>query len=436
MKDPIQLPRALVAHFPVKQTAPTPPPTAASRPVEAYHTTTAAHAIDVDAAALSHLDSVMLEPTSGDIVHGRYGTLAAEAVVGVPLEYLALLRMAAEGAAGVAKLVTRNHRRPNGSRSDGGGGTVLVYGASQANGLAAVQMAAAAPQIGAVVGIVDGQHSCHEDLIEYVKGVIPEPGTAVGQEYALVKQNFRELVDSIASGEEGLATATTAEDCLADFQTNLFQYADVYPDTRPAAVDANELKFLGMEKDKEQFSANMDAYLSQYPPGSPPMDAQQVHGSFSTESYAAFRHQFWEQTTRVISGDESHVFSPPHLVQELMKRPPSSAEPVASSSSTSIPFAFDSSRRQQPVYPTGTEATPGGPVLGAIIAVTPELQTSSAKACGWPGVVRVRPGNSTSSSNNDDPSSLPQPPLCGYQRRERDLRAVAKRWTKQKSKMK
>ena len=72
MKDPIQLPRALVAHFPVKQTAPTPPPTAASRPVEAYHTTTpvtAAHAIDVDAAALSHLDSVMLEPTSGDIVH-------------------------------------------------------------------------------------------------------------------------------------------------------------------------------------------------------------------------------------------------------------------------------------------------------------------------------------------------------------------------------
>jgi len=401
MKDPIQLPRALVAHFPIKQTAPTPPPTttetASRHEEEAYHTktpVTSAHAIDRDAAALSHLDSVMLEPTSGDIVHGRYGTLAAEAVVGVPLEYLALLRMAAEGAAGVAKLVTRNHRRPNGSRSsrsDGGGGTVLVYGASQANGLAAVQMAAAAPQIGAVVGIVDGQHSCHEDLLEYVKGMIPEPGTAVGQEYALVKQNFRELVDSIASGEEGLATATTAEDCLADFQTNLVQYADVYPDTRPAAVDANELKFLGMEKDKEQFSANMDAYLSQYPPGSPPMDAQQVHGSFSTESYAAFRHQFWEQTTRVISGDESHVFSPPHLVQELLQRPPSSAEPAASSTSTSIPFAFDSSRRQRPVYPTGTEATPGGPVLGAIIAVTPELQiaaetvAAAASAAGTKG---------------------------------------------------
>ena len=382
MKDPIQLPRALVAHFPVKQTAPTPPTntteettTTVSRHEEAaYHTTTpvtAAHAIDRDAATLSHLDSVILDPQSGDLVHGRYGTLAAEAVMGVPLEYLALLRMVAEGAAGVAKLVS--------SRNDGGGsGTVLVYGASQANGLAAVQLAAAAPQIGAVVGIVDGQHSCHEDLMEYVKGMIPEPGTAVGQEYALVKQNFRELVDSIASGEEGLATSTTdAEDCLADFQTNLLEYADVYPDTRPAAVEAHEVKFLGMEKDKEQFAANMDAYLSQYPPGSPPMDAQQVHGSFSTESYAAFRHQFWEQTTRVISGDESHVFSPPHLVQELLQRPPSSAvEPVVPSS-TSIPFAFDSSRRQRPVYPTGTEATPGGPVLGAIIAVTPELQIAA-----------------------------------------------------------
>ena len=390
MKDPIQLPRALVAHFPVKHTAPTntteEETTTVSRHEEAaYHTTTpvtAAHAIDRDAATLSHLDSVILDPQSGDLVHGRYGTLAAEAVMGVPLEYLALLRMAAEGAAGVAKLVaTRNpngRRSSNGSRSDGDGGTVLVYGASQANGLAAVQLAAAAPQIGAVVGIVDGQHSCHEDLMEYVKGMIPEPGTAVGQEYALVKQNFRELVDSIASGEEGLATSTTdAEDCLADFQTNLLEYADVYPDTRPAAVEAHEVKFLGMEKDKEQFAANMDAYLSQYPPGSPPMDAQQVHGSFSTESYAAFRHQFWEQTTRVISGDESHVFSPPHLVQELLQRPPSSAvEPVVPSS-TSIPFAFDSSRRQRPVYPTGTEATPGGPVLGAIIAVTPELQIAA-----------------------------------------------------------
>ena len=53
--------------------------------------------------------------------------------MGVPLEYLALLRMAAKGAAGVAKIVTLNHRRKEGRSSsnsdgDGGGGTVLVYG--------------------------------------------------------------------------------------------------------------------------------------------------------------------------------------------------------------------------------------------------------------------------------------------------------------------
>ena len=45
------------------------------------------------------------------------------------------------------------------------------------------------------------------------------------------------------------------------------------------------------------------------------------------------------------------------------------------------------------------------------------------KACDWPGVVRVRPGNSTSSSNSDDPSPPPQPPRRCYQpQRERDLR--------------
>jgi len=242
-----------------------------------------------------------------------------------------------------------------------------VYGASQANGFAAVQMASNA---NAVIGVVDGQHSCHEDIVEYVKGMIPEPGTAVGQEFAIAKKNFADLVDGITSGEEGLSSHSASE-CLEEFKSNLCEYAETYPDTMPAAVDASEMKFLGMEKDKDQFKANMDAYLSQYPPGSPPVDRSQLKIYFSTEQYDVFRTKFWEQTTSVISGDESHVFSPPHIVQDLMKTPES-----AVAAATTIPFSFSTARLDDP-YPIGTESAPGGPVVGAIISVTEDLKVAS-----------------------------------------------------------
>jgi hypothetical protein len=138
----------------------------------------------------------------------------------------------------------------------------------------------------------------------------------------------------------------------------------------PAAVDASKLKFLGMEKDKEQFRANMDAYLSQYPPGSPPMDQSQIDIYFSTDQYHVFRTKFWNQTTSVISGDESHFFSPPHIVKDLMKTPEKNT-----ASTTCVPFSF-STLRTDP-YPAGTESTPGGPVVGAIVSVTNDLKIAS-----------------------------------------------------------
>ena len=137
----------------------------------------------------------------------RFGCVWA--VLGVPLEYLALLRMAAEGAAGLSKIK--------------GDGTVLVYGASRANGFAAVQLAASTGKH-TVVGVVDGQHSCSADMIEYVKGMIPEPGTAVSQEYSIAKKNFSDLVDGISSGDEGLASYTAAE-CLDEFKKNLSDHS-------------------------------------------------------------------------------------------------------------------------------------------------------------------------------------------------------------------
>ena len=202
-------------------------------------------------------------------------------------------------------------------------------------------------------------------MVEYVKGVIPEPGTAVGQEYAIAKKNFKDLVSGIATGDEQLGSYTAAE-CLEDFKANLADYSEAYPDTMPAAVNSSKIKFLGMEKDKEQFRANIDTYLSQYQPGAPPLSKDQLDTTFNTDQYEVFRNKFWDQTTSVVSGDESHFFSPPHIVQDLMKEPEQKPP--------STPFSFSTLSSE---YPMGTEAASGGPVAGAIVAVTPDLKVAA-----------------------------------------------------------
>ena len=98
MKNSVALPEALIANFPTKKVDPVPEtqddPSAYQR-----NPVTSAHAIDTAKAQISTLDSVAVSPT-GSIVHGKYGDLGPDAN-GVPLEYLALLRMAAEGVAGL-----------------------------------------------------------------------------------------------------------------------------------------------------------------------------------------------------------------------------------------------------------------------------------------------------------------------------------------------
>lgn len=357
-KDAVNLPPALFANLP-KKTVEAVTPVEDEDP-DAYKRSpvTSAHAIDVSKGQISTQDSVAVSPT-GSVVHGRYGELPADQVAGVPLEYLALLRMAAEGAAGV---------RAAGATKPG---TILVFGASQANGLAAVQLAQAAGH--AVVGVVDVQHSCHEDMVEYVKAMIPEPGTAVAEEYAMAKKNFKDLVESISTGNEGL-NCYGADECLTDFKDNLIAYAEMYPDTMPAAVDASHMKFLGMEKDKDQFRSNMEAYLAQFPPGSPPMDKQQLDTYFTADQYEVFRNKFWEQTSSVISGDESHFFSPPHIVQDLMKTPEKLDKFVQDLPFPKTPYSFTTVDN---FYPPGTQQLAGGPVVGAIISVTPNLSVAA-----------------------------------------------------------
>lgn len=357
VKDAVNLPPALFANLPKKKVEPA---IEAEDDPDAYKRSpvTSAHAIDVETGKISTQDSVAVSP-SGSVVHGRYGDLPDDLTAGVPLEYLALLRMAAEGAAAV---------RAVGSKK----GTMLVWGASQANGFAAVQLGTAAGH--AVVGVVDAQHSCNEDITEYVKGMIPEPGTAVAEEYAIAKKNFRDLVTSISTGNEGL-TCYGADECLEDFKSNLVAYAEMYPDTMAAAVDASHMKFLGMEKDKDQFRANMEAYLAQFNPGSPPMNKQQLDVYFTSEQYEVFRNKFWKQTSSVISGDESHYFSPPHIVQDLMKTPEKlDTAGHDLSSFPAIPYSFGVLKN---FYPPNTQQIAGGPVVGALISVTPDLKVAA-----------------------------------------------------------
>jgi NAD(P)-dependent dehydrogenase (short-subunit alcohol dehydrogenase family) len=322
---------------------------------------TAAHMIDTDKQQVSTLDSAALSP-SGSVLHGRYGDLG-DAAAAVPLEYLALLRPAAEAAAAL-RITT--------AKAKTSVGTFLVYGASQANGLAAVQLAAAAGH--AVVAVVGGEHSGDEDMMELVKGLTAEPGTAVPEEYALSKQNFATLVQSISSGDEGIPEAS-ADAYLADFKEAFVKYTEAYPATRPAAVDAKMMEFKYMEKDRENWEINMEAYLSQFPPGAPPVDPAKLDALFSTEQYEIFRQKFWKQTSAAISGDKL-AFSPPHIVKSQIEAPESLSTTNLAGASTSFPFSFSALHQ---TYPPGTEAKAGGPILGAAIAVTPALKAATEK---------------------------------------------------------
>jgi hypothetical protein len=323
---------------------------------------TSAHCVDAEKGQVSTLDSATLS-ASGSVVHGRYGDLGA-AAKGIPLEYLALLRPAAEGAAALRETLAKSKAS--------GKGTFLVYGASQANGFAAAQLASSAGH--AVVAVVGGEHSGNEALMECVKGLVNEPGTAVPAEYALSKKNFANLVDGIASGDDGIKTPSP-DQYLEEFKQNFMDYIQVYPDTRPAAVSEEHMEFKYMEKDREYWEQNMETFLAQYPPGAPPVDKTKLDALFTTEQYEIFRQKFWKQTSGVISGDDT-PFSPAHLVKQQSDLPEELVKTTYPSVGAEFPYSFSTLKQ---FFPAGTEHAAGGPILGAVIAVTPTLKEAAEK---------------------------------------------------------
>lgn len=331
---------------------------------------TSAHAIDLNkekgGGTTSALDSAAFGP-NGSVVHGRYGTVDAAVAKTVPLEYLALLRPASEGAAALREIISGGE-----IDSATAPGTILVYGASRPAGMAAVQLANASGH--AVVAVVDGQHSGHDEMVDTIKGLIAEPGTAVAEEYALCKANFRELVDKTVLGDDFTSDIIDTNQYLSDFKANLLDYIEYYPSDLPAAVDSESMKFMGKEKDRATFKDNMTAYLSQFQPGADPVDPAQLDKYFTVEQYERFKQKFGIQTTAVISGGDDlgtniHQFAPAQIVRDMCYSP---EEVSADSKPKEGNYPFEFSIRNGPYRLA--PVLKGGTVLGAVIVVTPDLQ--------------------------------------------------------------
>ena len=187
----------------------------------------------------------------------------------------------------------------------------------------------------------------------------------------MVRKNFYDLVDATVNGEPNPVMDTN--EFLEDFKKNLLDYAKTYPETRPAAVDESHLKFDALKmKDKETFRDNIDAYLHQYKPGSPPIDPSKLEAKFTKEQYAIFRSKFNEQTTAVISGDPTGYFNPPQVVSDLIRNPETLPEKYAEGDEY-VPYEFNIFKAT-----TGVPPKKGGPVIGAILAVTPGLEVAAA----------------------------------------------------------
>lgn len=322
---------------------------------------TSAHAIDLTRNKLSMKDSAAISP-NGSVVHGRYGDLGQDVAQSIPLEYLALLQPAAEGAAAL-RVITD-------SQEEIKKGTLLVYGASQPNAMATLQLASTAGH--AVVAVVGGEHAGSDAMMSVIKGLASEPGTAVAQNYAKVNKNFSDLVNATIHGDT-YDQSYNSDDFLAEFKTNLLEYAAKYPSTLPAAVDKSHLDFQYGDKEREYFRDNMDAYLSQFPAGSAPFDLAKVDAYFDTTQYAIFKAKFNKQTSAVITGDPVGDFTPTDVVQNMIRSP----EPVDDKLKQNgvegidfVPYEFSVLNQK---FGEGVEPKKGGPLLGAVIAVTPTL---------------------------------------------------------------
>jgi len=321
-----------------------------------------AHAIDTTSSPpkLSALDSAAISP-SGAVVHGRYGELDIDPSSGIPLEYLALLHPAAQGAAALKAVA-------NGAKH----GTVLVYGAGHAAALATVQLASSSGL--AVVGVVSGEQSGNDEFVDALKCMTIEPGSIVPEEFASLKANFREVVNSTVNGGT-VGNSFNADKFVGDFQKNLLEYAKYFPETVLSPVP-EEYTFAGKEKDRKYFDENISTYLSQFQKGSPAFDDVVLKEAFTKEQYAIFKSKFGKQMTAVITGDDDAAteFNPADIVKSMTLSPEIISDYLKNQTHAAneefVQYEFSTLKNQ---IGNGVDMPKGGPILGAVVSVTPDL---------------------------------------------------------------
>jgi len=345
---------------------------------------TEAHAIDVKfglspSSGLSKRDTVKLA-RDGSVTHGIYGKLDPDLSAAIPLEYLSLLRQAAEGAAALRSLGIEggNERRR-------GKGTLLIYGATRPSALASLQLASTSGY--ATVAIVDGQHSGSERTMEILKhSFASELCAMVPEEYAVVRSSLRDLVNDTVCGDNPMQwydndTKNDSSKILSEFQENVIAYRDRYPGGEKIAATEHDRSINSIKmKDRKNFDINKNAYLSQYP-ASPPNDlnAKDLQSNLDPKRYQKFRSEFHRQTTNVISGGGSTDFRPATLLRDMTSYPVEDVtgsvtdDTLPSIGDRHVPYEFSILSNE---LGNGLEVHRGGPLVGALIELTDDLNSA------------------------------------------------------------
>lgn len=318
---------------------------------------TSAYSVDVGNQKLCASDSACVDE-QGSVVHGKYGSLNEDAVSNVALEYLPLLGAGADGAAVVREILANAKGRVD--------GTMIVFGANESSGLAAVQFGTDAGL--AVVGVVGGEHSGNDELVEIIKDFTSEPGFVVSEEYALVKKNFQDLVMQTASGQE-IDMKPNVDEFVKDFHEQVVDYAAMFPAGRPA-LPANRFEFEGKDKDRKYYDENWETYYEDYEPGSPPFAPTELQANFTKNTYALFKYKFAQQGEKLMAQDpNSTSFYPANEVKNLCNTSPQShVVPDTTPDPNGKHYYFNVMK------PHSTPNKPKSrPILGTVLVSTPSL---------------------------------------------------------------
>lgn len=320
---------------------------------------TSAYSVDVGHQKLCARDSAWVDE-HGTVVHGKYGALSGDIVSSIPLEYLPLLGNGADGAAAVREML---------AKAKGKDGTMIVFGANEASGLAAVQLGTEAGL--AVVGVVGGEQSGSDEVVDIMKNFTKEPGFVVGEEYALMKKNFQDLVMQTVSGEE-IDMQPNVDEFIKDFHGQVVDYAAMFPAGKPA-IFARNLEFEGKDKDRKYYDENWEAYYEDSEPGSPSFSSTELEANFTKDTYALFKYKFAKQGEMVMADDpEAKPFYPANEVKNLCNTSPQShVAPDTPPDASGKHYFFNIMKpHSTPTKPTQR------PILGTVLVSTPFLHAA------------------------------------------------------------